>query len=198
MLISLFGATAGQGVVWYTGQFYALFYLQTILKVNAHLGELHRRHRAAAGHAVLRRLRRALRPHRPQEDHDGRLSARRVSYIPIYHAMQAAAGSNVVTAISQRNPVTGAISSDAADARRRRAAAGARSAAVHGLRRRSSASPIAWKLDPAGVHPGDLRDDGLRPDRRVSGRGVSRRRSATRRCRCRTTSATASSAACCR
>src|SRR5216117_1030083 len=35
VLISLFGATAGQGVVWYTGQFYALFYMQTILKVNA-------------------------------------------------------------------------------------------------------------------------------------------------------------------
>jgi len=35
VLISLFGATAGQGVVWYTGQFYALFYLQTILKVNS-------------------------------------------------------------------------------------------------------------------------------------------------------------------
>ena len=34
VLISLFGATAGQGVVWYTGQFYALFYLQTILKVD--------------------------------------------------------------------------------------------------------------------------------------------------------------------
>ena len=34
VLISLFGATAGQGVVWYTGQFYALFYLQTILNVN--------------------------------------------------------------------------------------------------------------------------------------------------------------------
>src|SRR5262249_54031460 len=29
VLISLFGATAGQGVVWYTGQFYALFYLQS-------------------------------------------------------------------------------------------------------------------------------------------------------------------------
>ena len=28
-----FGATAGQAVVWYTGQFYALFFLQTILKV---------------------------------------------------------------------------------------------------------------------------------------------------------------------
>ncbi len=35
VLISLFGATAGQGVIWYTGQFYALFYLQTILKVNS-------------------------------------------------------------------------------------------------------------------------------------------------------------------
>src|SRR6202140_499653 len=34
VVISLFGATAGQGVVWYTGQFYALFYMQTILKVN--------------------------------------------------------------------------------------------------------------------------------------------------------------------
>lgn len=34
VLIALFGATAGQGVVWYTGQFYAYYYLQTILKVD--------------------------------------------------------------------------------------------------------------------------------------------------------------------
>ena len=34
VLVSLFGATAGQGVVWYTGQFYALFYLQAILNVH--------------------------------------------------------------------------------------------------------------------------------------------------------------------
>src|SRR5262249_62051698 len=34
VLISLFGATAGQGVIWYTGQFYALFYMQTVLRVN--------------------------------------------------------------------------------------------------------------------------------------------------------------------
>jgi MFS family permease len=32
-LITLFGATAGQGVVWYTGQFFALFFMTTILKV---------------------------------------------------------------------------------------------------------------------------------------------------------------------
>jgi MFS family permease len=34
VLLSLFGATAGQGVVWYTGQFYALYFLQTVLKVE--------------------------------------------------------------------------------------------------------------------------------------------------------------------
>jgi MFS family permease len=34
VLIALFGAAAGQGVVWYTGQFYALFFLQNTLKVD--------------------------------------------------------------------------------------------------------------------------------------------------------------------
>ncbi|MFI5386553.1 MAG: MFS transporter [Fimbriimonadales bacterium] len=34
VLLALFGATAGQGVVWYTGQFYALYYLQTVLHVS--------------------------------------------------------------------------------------------------------------------------------------------------------------------
>jgi MFS family permease len=33
ILLALFGATAGEAVVWYTGQFYALFFLQTICKV---------------------------------------------------------------------------------------------------------------------------------------------------------------------
>jgi MFS family permease len=32
--LALFGAVAGQGVVWYTGQFYALFFLQTVLKLD--------------------------------------------------------------------------------------------------------------------------------------------------------------------
>jgi MFS family permease len=34
VLIALFGATAGQGVVWYTGQFYALNFLDKVLKVD--------------------------------------------------------------------------------------------------------------------------------------------------------------------
>ncbi len=34
VLLALFGATMGQGVVWYTGQFYALFYLQKVFGVD--------------------------------------------------------------------------------------------------------------------------------------------------------------------
>ena len=34
ILVALFGATAPEGVVWYTGQFYALFYMTTVLKVD--------------------------------------------------------------------------------------------------------------------------------------------------------------------
>ena len=35
VLLALFGATAGQAVVWYAGQFYALFFLTQTLKVDA-------------------------------------------------------------------------------------------------------------------------------------------------------------------
>jgi MFS family permease len=34
VLLALFGATAGQGVVWYTGQFYALTFMQATLKIG--------------------------------------------------------------------------------------------------------------------------------------------------------------------
>jgi hypothetical protein len=34
-LLALLGGTAGQAVVWYTGQFYALFFLTQTLKVDA-------------------------------------------------------------------------------------------------------------------------------------------------------------------
>jgi MFS family permease len=34
VLLALLGATAGQGVVWYTGQFYALFFLQITLRLD--------------------------------------------------------------------------------------------------------------------------------------------------------------------
>ncbi len=109
VLISLFGATAGQGVVWYAGQFFALFYLQTILKVNP----------TSSNYVVAIALIMAM----PFFVFFGALSDRigrkkimmtgcllaALMYMPIYQAMQAAAGSNVVTAISQENPVTGAV-----------------------------------------------------------------------------------------
>jgi hypothetical protein len=40
VLIALFGLTAGQAVVWYTGQFYALFFLTQTLKVEAQTANL--------------------------------------------------------------------------------------------------------------------------------------------------------------
>jgi MFS family permease len=110
VLISLFGATAGQGVVWYTGQFYALFYLQNVLKV----------HNTSAAYIVAAALLLGMPLFVVFGGLSDRIGRKRimmagcllaaVSYIPIYKAMQAAAGSGVVTAVSQRNPVTGAIS----------------------------------------------------------------------------------------
>ncbi len=35
VLLALFGLVAGQGVVWYSGQFYALFFLTSVLKVDS-------------------------------------------------------------------------------------------------------------------------------------------------------------------
>src|ERR1700744_814591 len=40
VILALIGGTMGQGVVWYTGQFYALFFLQSILKVDAYTANL--------------------------------------------------------------------------------------------------------------------------------------------------------------
>ena len=40
VILALLGGTMGQGVVWYTGQFYALFFLQAILKVDGYTANL--------------------------------------------------------------------------------------------------------------------------------------------------------------
>ena len=72
VLLALFGLVAGQAVVWYTGQFYALFFLTQTLKVDAYSRQPDDRRRAADRHAVLRDLRHALGPDRPQADHHGR------------------------------------------------------------------------------------------------------------------------------
>jgi MFS family permease len=109
VLISLFGATAGQAVVWYTGQFYALFYMQTILKVNVKTANI------VVAIALLIGM--------PFFTVVGALSDRIgrkklmmagcllgvLTYIPIYKAMEAAAGNHVVTVKSTKNKVTGAI-----------------------------------------------------------------------------------------
>jgi MFS family permease len=40
VILALLGLTAGQAVIWYTGQFYALFFLQSIAKVDAKTANL--------------------------------------------------------------------------------------------------------------------------------------------------------------
>lgn len=109
VLVSLLGATAGQGVIWYTGQFYALFYLQTILKLNARTANIVVAVALLAGmpfFTVFGAL----------SDRIGRkklmmaaLLIAVFTYIPIYKGMQEAAGNNVVTVSSVKDKVTGAI-----------------------------------------------------------------------------------------
>jgi MFS family permease len=109
VLVSLFGATAGQGVVWYTGQFFALFYMQSILKINTKTANL------IMAAALLSAM--------PMFVFFGWLSDKIgrkwimmggcilavICYLPIYHGMQAAAGNNVVSVGNVRNKITGAI-----------------------------------------------------------------------------------------
>ncbi len=109
VLISLFGATAGQGVVWYTGSFYALFYMQTILRLNAHTAYIVVAIATLAAlpfYVIFGTL----------SDRIGRKKLMMTSmllatflYLPIYRGMQKAAGNNVVSVSSVKDRVTGAI-----------------------------------------------------------------------------------------
>jgi hypothetical protein len=38
VLLALFGATMGQGVVWYTGQFYAMNFMKTVMSIDLSSG----------------------------------------------------------------------------------------------------------------------------------------------------------------
>jgi MFS family permease len=110
VLISLFGATAGQGVVWYTGQFYALFYMQTILKVNPKTANIVVAIALLLGmpfFTVVGAL--SDRIGRKKLMMAGCLLAV-LTYIPLYKAMETAAGNHVVTVKSTINKVTGATS----------------------------------------------------------------------------------------
>jgi MFS family permease len=97
ILITLFGATAGQGVVWYTGQFYALFYLQNILLIE----------KSTANKIIAVALVLAMPLFVVFGGLSDRIGRKRlmlagcllaaVSYLPIYYYMQKAAGNNVVS-----------------------------------------------------------------------------------------------------
>ena len=106
-LVSLFGATAGQGVIWYTGQFYALFFLTTILKLGAKDAYI------IVAWALLFGLPFFV-VFGALSDRIGRKKLMMAAcliaifaYKPIYSSMQVAAGTNVQTVSSKVNPLTG-------------------------------------------------------------------------------------------
>jgi MFS family permease len=108
VLISLFGATAGQGVVWYTGQFFALFYMQAILKVNPRTANIILVWALLLGmpfFTVFGAL--SDKIGRKWIMMAGCLLAV-LSYLPIYHSMHDAAGTNVETFRSAKAKATGA------------------------------------------------------------------------------------------
>jgi MFS family permease len=109
VLISLLGATAGQGVVWYTGQFFALFFLQTILRVNP----------KTSNYVVAIALLLGMPFFTVFGALSDRIGRKKIMmagcllavlcYLPIYRAMERAAGNNVVTVASVKSKVTGAV-----------------------------------------------------------------------------------------
>jgi MFS family permease len=106
VVVTLFGATGGQGVISYTGQFYALFYMQAILKTNPGTANAVMAVAIALGIPVLIFFG-ALsdRIGRKKIMMVGCLLAA-VTYFPIYHAMEHAVGNRVVSLASAKNPVT--------------------------------------------------------------------------------------------
>ena len=173
VLISLFGATAGQGVIWYTGQFFALYYLQAILKVD----------NTSANYIVAVALLLGV----PffiffgwLSDHVGRkkiimlgclLAA--LSYFPIYRAMHDVAGSNVATVRSQKNPVTGAQTLTPLARTESGELQPIKTVLPYNGLSNLLQNPTAWKLDLSRLATGDLGDHGLWTDRGLLGRGFS-------------------------
>ena len=187
VVLCLFGLTAGQGVVAYTGEFYALFYMQTILKVNPQQANLVMAAALALGMPALMFFG-AL---------SDRIGCKRImlagcllavlTYLPIYRAMERAAGNNVVAVRSTRNPVTGAINLTPMSAD----ATGALAAAPEAPHPDSGKLILLVFIQMiyVGMVYGPVAAYLERPFLR---------KSVIRRCLCPITSATASSAECCR
>jgi len=109
VLVTLFGATAAQGVLAYTAEFYSLFYLQTILRVNQQTASI------IVAAALLISIP-SMIGFAALSDRVGRKGLMIaacllgiVTLLPTYKAMQHAAGNNVVAVASTKNQITGAI-----------------------------------------------------------------------------------------
>ena len=106
VLLALLGATAGQGVVWYTGQFYALFFLTITLKVDGLTAYTLIAIALVARHAVLHLLRLAVGQDRPPEDHPGGLPDRGADVLPAVRRADALRESGAGEVRRRRTPIT--------------------------------------------------------------------------------------------
>ena len=107
VLISLFGAAAGQAVVSYTGMFFALFYMENILRINAHTANV----------IVLIAVVTSVPAFTVFGSLSDRIGRKKVMLagmlfavvftLPVYKAMQQAAGNNVIGVSSTRDQITG-------------------------------------------------------------------------------------------
>jgi MFS family permease len=109
VLITLFGATAAQGVLAYSAELYSLFYLQAILRVNLQTASI------IVAAALLLSVP-TLVFFAALSDRVGRKWMMMaacllgiITWFPIYKAMQRAAGNNVLSVGHTKNKVTGAI-----------------------------------------------------------------------------------------
>jgi MFS family permease len=96
VLLVLFGATAGQGIVWYTGQFYALAFMQSVMKLDLVRSSI------VVAIAIFLAMP-FFTVFGALSDRIGRLKIMMagnllaaLTYLPIYHAMKAAAGNMVL------------------------------------------------------------------------------------------------------
>ncbi len=85
MLLALVGLVIGQAVVWYTGQFYALFFLQAILKIDLMTANVLIAWSLIIGTGGFLFFGALSDKHRPQADHPRRLPRRRPHLLPALH-----------------------------------------------------------------------------------------------------------------
>jgi len=104
-ILALLGATAGEAVVWYGGQFYALFFLTTTLSVKATMAQIMIAIALALGTPFFILFGWLSDKIRPQTDHTGWIRTRGIDLLPIFQGITHYANPALEAALAH-SPVT--------------------------------------------------------------------------------------------